>query len=77
MIVEASDEAAQEWTRPEDWQWSQDDPLKNLVGLRKGGFFALFVDAHVELVSDQNDPETLNRVFGRAEGLPAELKRTK
>jgi uncharacterized protein DUF1559/SLA1 Homology Domain 1 (SHD1) protein len=77
MIVEASDQAAQEWTRPEDWQWSQDDPLKNLVGLRKGGFFALFVDGHVELVSDQNDPETLNRVFGRAEGLPAELKRTR
>ena len=75
MIVEASDPAAQEWTKPEDWPWTQEDPLKKLIGLRKGGFFALFVDGHIELVSDQNDPEMLNRIFGRGEGLPAELKR--
>ncbi|HUE72471.1 MAG TPA: DUF1559 domain-containing protein [Pirellulaceae bacterium] len=74
LVVEAGDQAAQEWTRPDDWEWSAAEPLKNLVGLRKGGFLALFADGRVELVSDQNEPPMLNAIFGRADGQPVNLK---
>ena len=65
MLVEVPDEAAVEWTRPEDFPADTKEPAKKLVGLRKGGFLTVFADAAPEFISDAIGPETLRQLMTR------------
>ena len=68
MIVEASDERAVIWTKPDDFVPDPRDPIKGLVGLRQGGFLAgLVKDLNVRFIPETIDPETLRHLFNRAD----------
>jgi hypothetical protein len=73
MIVEASDESAVEWTRPVDFEPDATQPTKGLVGLRPGGFQALFADGSVRFIKQTLDIVTLMRLFTKADGQPVRL----
>ena len=46
MLVEADDDHAVIWTKPEDWQFDLQQPLAGLGHAHAGGFNALFADCH-------------------------------
>ncbi len=70
MIVEASDDLAITWTRPGDYAPDKENPVKGLVGLRRGGFQAALCDGSVRFISEMVDPETLNLLFTKSDGKP-------
>jgi hypothetical protein len=68
FAVDADDEHAAVWTRPEDLPADPKDPLKGL-GFRYGdGFLALLVDGSVRFVSKAVPGDTLNAFFTRNGG---------
>jgi hypothetical protein len=68
MVVEASDEKAVPWTKPEDLAVDKKKPAAGLVGLRHGGFLAGFCDGSVQLIPAAISAETLHALFTRAGG---------
>ena len=50
-VVEASDDKAVIWTKPDDFEPDAQNPIAGLVGLRVGGFLAAFADGHVQMIS--------------------------
>jgi hypothetical protein len=75
MIVEAPDDQAVIWTKPDDHTLTDGKSLRSLIGLRSGGFNALFMDGKIHLVSGQNSDEVLVQLFNGSDGLPAEFKK--
>ncbi len=73
-IVEVPDTLAIEWTRPDDWQYAGQDSVRHLFGKREGGFYAVFLDGQVRLVSDRNSLATVSSIFTRAGREMLELK---
>ena len=65
MLVEVPDEAAVEWTRPEDFSIDTKEPVKKLVGLRKGGFLTAFADGAPQFISDGITPKNLQLLLIR------------
>ncbi len=65
MLVEVVDDAAIEWTRPDEFPADTKDPLSKLVGLRAGGFLSVFADAAPHFISKEISPEMLENLFGR------------
>lgn len=63
MVVEASDERAAIWTKPDDYEIDADDPIKGLVGLRPGGFQAAFFDGSARFISQTVDAAVLKAMF--------------
>jgi len=68
MIVEMNEELAVTWSKPQDFKINVDDPLKGLVGLRRGGFQASLCDGSVHFFSELMDEELLNGLFTRNGG---------
>jgi hypothetical protein len=68
LLVEASDERAVPWTKPEDFTPEKGKPAKGLVGLRGGVFLALAADGAVHVVPADSDADTLHALFTRAGG---------
>ena len=50
MTVEVSDAKAVPWTKPDDFEYDEKNPLKGLVGLRPDGFIAGFADGSVRFI---------------------------
>ena len=73
MVVEASDEEAVIWTKPDDFEPDEKNPLKGLVGVRPGGFLAALCDGSVRFIAETIDLETLRRLFTRNDGKPISL----
>jgi prepilin-type N-terminal cleavage/methylation domain-containing protein len=70
MVVEAGDEKAVTWTKPDDFEPDDKDPLKGLVNPGARGFNAAFCDGAVRLIAKTVDPKTLKRLFQRNDGEP-------
>ena len=70
MVVEASDERAVIWTKPDDFEPDEEDPIKGLVGLRQGGFNAGLCDGAVRFISEHIDRRILKLLFTRNDGQP-------
>jgi len=70
MVVEAAEEKAVIWSKPDDFAYDKDDPIDGLVGLRRGGFNAAMCDGSVRFLSESIDPKTLLRLFTRNDGEP-------
>jgi hypothetical protein len=70
LLVEASDEKAVPWTKPEDFTPDKTKPITGLVGLRRGAFLALAADGAGHVVPGDVDAATLNALFTRAGGEP-------
>jgi hypothetical protein len=70
LVVEASDDRAVIWTKPDDLEVDLNDPLKGLVGQRPGGFLALLCDGSVRFLAANTSPETLKKLITRNGGEP-------
>jgi hypothetical protein len=68
MTVEVADESAVVWTKPDDFQYDEKNPLKGLGGLSPDGFNAGFADGSVRFLSLSIDPKTLTALFTRNGG---------
>ncbi len=75
MLVEAADDRAVVWTKPDDFEPDLKDPIEGLLGLYPDGFLACMGDGVVRLVKAQIDPEMLLRAFDRADGKPVDLEK--
>jgi hypothetical protein len=69
-VVEVSDAAAVPWSKPDDWDFDEKDPLKGLIGLRKNGFLAAFCDGSVQFISGNVAPDVLKRLVTYNDGQP-------
>ncbi len=68
MVVEASEERAVIWTKPDDYEIDLENPTKGLTGLRPGGFQVALFDGSVRFISQNVDAATLKAMFTRAGG---------
>ncbi|HKD35477.1 MAG TPA: DUF1559 domain-containing protein, partial [Pirellulales bacterium] len=68
LAVQANDDKAVPWTKPDDLEVDMKKPLEGLGQAEPNGFQALFADGHVMLLSKTINAETLRRLFGRADG---------
>jgi hypothetical protein len=68
MFVEAADDKAVIWTKPDDFEPDENNPLAGLIGLRDGGFLAAFCDGSVHKIPQSVDNATLKALFTRAGG---------
>jgi hypothetical protein len=68
MVVEANDDAAVVWTKPDDLTIDAKDPLKGLIGHYPQGFPAAFTDGSVRFIGRTTKPETLIAIFTRDGG---------
>jgi hypothetical protein len=55
-LVEADDDRAVEWTKPQDWDFNATKPLAGLGHAHPGGFGAAFGDGSVHFISASIDP---------------------
>ena len=68
MLVEANDDQAVIWTKPDDFVYDQQDPIKGLVGLYPDGFLAGLADGSVQFVWSSVDPTALKAFFTHSGG---------
>jgi hypothetical protein len=68
MTVEAPDDSAVFWTKPDDFTYDANNPLKGLTGMRPGGFLAGFADGSVGFINSSIDPTVLKSLFTRNGG---------
>lgn len=70
MVLEVDESAAVEWTKPADFQYSPDNPLKDLGKAHPGGFQVGLADGSVRFIAANIDPETFLRLLQMADGKP-------
>jgi hypothetical protein len=68
MAVEASDAKAVPWTKPDDIELDETQPMAGLLGLRPNGFLAAFCDGSVRFISATIDSQILCNLFNRHDG---------
>lgn len=73
MAVEASDDRAVIWTKPDDYEIDPKDLFAGLVGLRQGGFQVAFFDGSVRFISQNVDEGVLKAMFTMAGAEPIKL----
>jgi len=74
LVVEASDEKAVVWTKPDDFEYKEAEPLAGLVDRWSAGFLAAFCDGSVRSIAQSVDKETLTRLILRNDGKPVPAK---
>jgi hypothetical protein len=77
LFVEADDDRAVIWTKPDDLPLDLDHPQIGLGGLLGGRFLAAIADGSVQSLNVDTDPETLRRLFLRADGNPVDWNKLK
>lgn len=68
LVVEANEELAVEWTKPQDYECDQKNPLKGLGGLQPGGFLVGFADGSVQFLRSSMDPENWKWITQKNDG---------
>jgi prepilin-type processing-associated H-X9-DG protein len=68
MTVEVPDSKAVIWTKPDDFEYDEENPMKGLIGLQPGGFNVGFADGSVHFIRSSIKPETLKAMFTRNGG---------
>ncbi len=68
MLVEADDDAAVPWTKPDDLAWDTQQPLRGLGKIWSGRFYAVFGDGSVRALGADLPAETINGLFSRNGG---------
>jgi hypothetical protein len=74
-FVEANPDQAAIWTQPDDLEFNAEDPKAGLGNVRPGGWYAAFSDGSVQLLDASADPDTVRKLFTRADGEPVEIPR--
>ena len=62
-LVEVSDEKAVVWTKPDDFEYGDDDPLNGLIGLYPSVFNAAFADGSVRSLPATIAPDIIKGLF--------------
>jgi hypothetical protein len=70
FILEVDPAAAVIWTKPEDWVYDPNNPMRSLGNAQRGKFLAGFVDGSVTQIDNFIAPTTLNAMFTRNGGEP-------
>ncbi len=73
LVVEASDDKAVIWTKPDDFEPDAKNPISGLVGLVNGAFLASFCDGHVQVIPESVDVNDLNALFTRDGNEPTKV----
>jgi hypothetical protein len=73
MVVEANDERAVPWTKPDDWEPDEKNPLAGVGAAHPAGFLALFGDGSVQLISKDIDAKAFYGLLTIAGGEPFQL----
>ena len=68
MLVETHPSRAVIWTKPEDFEVDDEDPLKGLKGQESGGFITAFCDGSSHLLPDKIDLKKLRALFTKNGG---------
>jgi hypothetical protein len=68
MVIEVDDEASVPWTKPDDWEFDPNDPMRGLGHSQQGGFQVTFGDGSVRMISNAIDLSTLKALFTMAGG---------
>lgn len=68
MVVEAADDHAVIWTKPDDLEFDEKKPHAGLGKLRKGGFLATMCDGAVHFIPSTITVETLVKLVFRDDG---------
>jgi type II secretory pathway pseudopilin PulG len=68
LAVEANEDRAVIWSKPDDLPVNLEKPLTGLGGLRPSGFQAIFCDGSVRLISNSSDLQALKALFTYAGG---------
>ncbi|MGO9115165.1 MAG: DUF1559 domain-containing protein [Thermoguttaceae bacterium] len=68
MVVEADDDHAVTWTKPEDWQFDPEHPMAGLGHAHPGGFNAVLADGSVHFFSSSIDPKVFRSLLTIAGG---------
>lgn len=68
MVVEANDAKAVIWTKPDDLEPDEENPLNGLVGLRPNAFIAAFCDGSVRVMGGAIEAASLNGLFTKDGG---------
>lgn len=63
IVVEAPDALAVAWTKPDDWEYESDKSIEQLFGFQPDGFYALFADGKVELISDKKPLDEISKML--------------
>lgn len=65
LVVEVNDEKAVPWTKPDDFDYDENNPMSGLGGMHPSVFLAGFADGHVESLPNTIDAATLKAFFTR------------
>jgi len=68
LVVEAGDQSAVEWTKPDDFTPDEKNPTKGLLGHHPGGFNVVMADCSVHFLSAGIDPNVLRALSTRNGG---------
>ena len=68
LCVEANEDVAVEWTKPQDLPFGKDRADANVGELQPGGFVAVFCDGSTHFISSRIDLETLVNLILRNDG---------
>jgi hypothetical protein len=63
LVVEANDDHAVTWTKPDDWQYDETDPMAGLGKAHAGGFEVGFADGSVQMLSKELSPEVFHQLL--------------
>ncbi|HEV3005683.1 MAG TPA: hypothetical protein VGX78_14550, partial [Pirellulales bacterium] len=77
MIVEADDDRAVIWTKPEDLRVDLEVPQAGLGGLLRGKFLTAIADGSVHTLPADVDAELLRRLFLKADGKEVDWDKLK
>jgi hypothetical protein len=69
-VVEADGDKAVEWTRPEDLKFDAKNPTTGLGHVRPGAWLAMFLDGHIQAISNTMDANTVKAMMTKAGGEP-------
>lgn len=75
MVVEADDEKAVEWTKPDDLDVSEKDPLAGLGGIHPEGFLAANADGSVHVIPYATAAKKVWAMFTRNGGETVDEER--
>ncbi len=74
FVVEAGEDAAVPWTKPEEFKPNGMDPLKGLLGMYPKGINVMMGDASVRFLPETMDKVNIQKLFDRRDGQVVELR---
>ena len=70
LVLEVNEDAAVVWTKPDDLEYTADDPLAGLGKAHPGGFNAALADGSVRFIPAAVDSQLFLRLLMMDDGQP-------